>query len=145
MYKIHIHLTILGAKDFKCFMCGSTFTTNGSLSRHMAVHNTEGPYYCVGCQMTFQTAAQARKHAKTHPDVPLGRSCQNLISPFNSCIPVSFARMDLILLFISRRREILICTMCVRACVRACVGACVRAWVRACVRVSRSFLKDYYS
>ena len=31
--------------------------------------------------------------------------------------------------FISRRREILICTMCVRACVRAWVGACVRACV----------------
>ena len=50
--------------------------------------------------------------------------------------------LEIVRIFIiSRRREILICTMCLRACVRACVGACVRE----CVRVSRSFLKDYYS
>ena len=33
----------------------------------------------------------------------------------------------------ARRREIIICTMC------------VRAYVRACVSVSRSFLWNYYS
>ena len=36
-----------------------------------------------------------------------------------------YDQLDLYFLIISRRREILICTMCVRACVGACVSACV--------------------
>uniref|UniRef100_A0A8C5EIT2 C2H2-type domain-containing protein n=1 Tax=Gouania willdenowi TaxID=441366 RepID=A0A8C5EIT2_GOUWI len=47
-------------------MCDTTFTTSGSLRRHMTTHSDVRPYMCPYCQKTFKSSPNCRKHMKTH-------------------------------------------------------------------------------
>lgn len=53
-----------GVKAFKCNVCDSSFTTNGSLNRHMIIHLNTKPFKCSLCEESFRTHLLRRKHMK---------------------------------------------------------------------------------
>ncbi len=57
-----------GVRPFSCKLCNLTFTTNGSLTRHMATHTEDRPFVCPHshCNKTFKTSVSCRKHIKIH-------------------------------------------------------------------------------
>ena len=72
-----------GSKDFQCDICMASFTTNGSLVRHMVVHTTQKSFKCPHCDETFTTSVLARKHIKSH--TVQGTSCsQKLLDHYVS-------------------------------------------------------------
>ena len=58
-----------GVKAFSCSICSASFTTNGSLTRHMATHMSLKPYKCPFCEEGFRTAIHCKKHMKRHQAV----------------------------------------------------------------------------
>lgn len=61
---------VTGVKAFSCSVCNASFTTNGSLTRHMATHMSMKPYKCPFCEQAFRTAVHWKKHMKRHQAVP---------------------------------------------------------------------------
>lgn len=61
---------VTGVKAFSCSVCNASFTTNGSLTRHMATHMSMKPYKCPFCEQGFRTATHWKKHTKRHQAVP---------------------------------------------------------------------------
>ncbi|XP_073754113.1 zinc finger protein 236 isoform X11 [Callorhinus ursinus] len=57
-------------KAFSCSVCNASFTTNGSLTRHMATHMSMKPYKCPFCEQGFRTTVHCKKHMKRHQAVP---------------------------------------------------------------------------
>lgn len=57
-------------KAFSCSVCNASFTTNGSLTRHMATHTSLKPYKCPFCEQGFRTTVHCKKHMKRHQAVP---------------------------------------------------------------------------
>ena len=53
-------------KLFQCGVCEMTFTTAGSVRRHMTVHQEERPYMCPYCEKTFKSNVNCKRHMKTH-------------------------------------------------------------------------------
>ncbi|XP_042369795.1 zinc finger protein 236-like, partial [Plectropomus leopardus] len=49
-------------KPFKCNVCDASFTTNGSLNRHMIIHMKS--FKCSMCDETFRTSLLCKKHMK---------------------------------------------------------------------------------
>uniref|UniRef100_A0A8C8REQ8 Zinc finger protein 236 n=1 Tax=Pelusios castaneus TaxID=367368 RepID=A0A8C8REQ8_9SAUR len=56
-------------KAFSCSICSTAFTTNGSLTRHMATHMSMKPYKCPFCDESFRTTVHCKKHMKKHQTV----------------------------------------------------------------------------
>lgn len=58
----------VNSAKWSCLMqvCGATFTTNGSLKRHMCTHTNARPFMCPYCQKTFKTSVSCKKHMKIH-------------------------------------------------------------------------------
>lgn len=56
----------VGVKAFKCNVCNSSFTTNGSLNRHMVIHLNTKPFRCSVCAECFRTVPLRRKHMKLY-------------------------------------------------------------------------------
>ena len=50
---------------YLCKLCGRALTTNGSLKRHMLVHNDK-PYRCDTCHLECTSLYALRKHSRTH-------------------------------------------------------------------------------
>lgn len=65
---------VTGVKAFSCSVCSASFTTNGSLTRHMATHMSMRPYKCPFCDEGFRTAVHCKKHMKRHQTVPSAAS-----------------------------------------------------------------------
>lgn len=63
-----------GVKAFSCSVCSTAFTTNGSLTRHMATHVSTKPYRCPFCEQGFRTTMHCKKHMKTHQTAASGGS-----------------------------------------------------------------------
>ncbi|RMC15683.1 hypothetical protein DUI87_07885 [Hirundo rustica rustica] len=59
----------VGVKAFSCSICNTSFTTNGSLTRHMATHMSMKPYKCPFCDESFRTTVHCKKHMKKHQAV----------------------------------------------------------------------------
>ncbi|KAH3774552.1 hypothetical protein DPMN_175934 [Dreissena polymorpha] len=57
--------THTGVKEFECNVCHAQFTTNGSLTRHAAIHATK-PFKCPFCLDAFRTASSCKKHMEIH-------------------------------------------------------------------------------
>lgn len=57
-------------KAFSCSVCSAAFTTNGSLTRHMATHTSVKPYKCPFCEQGFRTTVHCKKHMKRHQAAP---------------------------------------------------------------------------
>lgn len=57
-------------KAFSCSVCNASFTTNGSLTRHMATHMGMKPYKCPFCEQGFRTTVHCKKHMKRHQAAP---------------------------------------------------------------------------
>ncbi|KAJ0065922.1 hypothetical protein NL108_000174 [Boleophthalmus pectinirostris] len=57
-------------KPFKCDVCEATFTTNGSLSRHMITHMKS--YKCSICGDSFRTSLMCKKHLKKEHSIETG-------------------------------------------------------------------------
>lgn len=55
-------LSLTGMKPFKCNICDASFTTNGSLNRHMIIHNKS--FKCSMCDESFRTSLLCKKHTK---------------------------------------------------------------------------------
>lgn len=51
-----------GVKPFKCDVCDASFTTNGSLSRHMIIHVKS--FKCSLCDESFRTGLLCKRHMK---------------------------------------------------------------------------------
>lgn len=60
---------VTGVKAFSCSVCNASFTTNGSLTRHMATHMSMKPYKCPFCEQGFRTTVHCKKHMKRHQTV----------------------------------------------------------------------------
>lgn len=56
------HLSLTGVKPFKCNVCDASFTTNGSLNRHMIIHIKS--FKCSMCDESFRTSLLCKKHMK---------------------------------------------------------------------------------
>lgn len=56
-----------GMKPFKCNICHASFTTNGSLNRHMISHMKS--YKCTICDESFRTNLLRKKHMRKEHDV----------------------------------------------------------------------------
>lgn len=54
-------------KPFKCNICDASFTTNGSLNRHMISHIKS--YKCTICEDSFRTSLLRKKHMRKEHDV----------------------------------------------------------------------------
>lgn len=55
-------LSPTGVKPFKCKVCDASFTTNGSLNRHMIIHFKS--VKCSICDESFRTNLLCKKHMK---------------------------------------------------------------------------------
>lgn len=55
-------LSPTGVKPFKCNVCDSSFTTNGSLNRHMIIHIKS--FKCSVCDESFRTSLLCKRHMK---------------------------------------------------------------------------------
>lgn len=67
--KISVFLPVClsaGVKAFKCNVCDSSFTTNGSLNRHLIIHLNTKPFRCTLCEQSFRTHLLRRKHMKLY-------------------------------------------------------------------------------
>ena len=51
---------------YRCYMCDVSFTTKGSLKRHVSVHSEDRPFMCPYCQKTFKRSVYCKKHMKIH-------------------------------------------------------------------------------
>jgi len=51
-----------GGKQFPCTKCSATFTTNGSLQRHMLTHLTE--HQCPLCPESFRSLQLVEQHIR---------------------------------------------------------------------------------
>lgn len=51
-----------GMKPFKCNVCAASFTTNGSLNRHMIIHAKS--FKCSVCDESFRSSLLCKKHMK---------------------------------------------------------------------------------
>lgn len=60
-------LSLTGMKPFKCNICDASFTTNGSLNRHMISHIKS--YKCTICDESFRTSLLRKKHMRKEHDV----------------------------------------------------------------------------
>lgn len=52
----------IGMKPFKCNVCAASFTTNGSLNRHMIIHAKS--FKCSVCDESFRSSLLCKKHMK---------------------------------------------------------------------------------
>ncbi|KAG8504363.1 Zinc finger protein 236, partial [Galemys pyrenaicus] len=59
-----------GVKAFSCSVCSAAFTTNGSLTRHMATHMSTKPYKCPFCEQGFRSTVHCKKHMRRHQAAP---------------------------------------------------------------------------
>ena len=71
----------MGEKPYKCQECGSHFTQNSDLKRHIRLHTGEKPYGCEQCGKLFTQCSDLKRHTRTHTDKNLYK-CQ--ISHLNS-------------------------------------------------------------
>ncbi|KAK7889200.1 hypothetical protein WMY93_024760 [Mugilogobius chulae] len=55
-----------GDKPISCPVCARTFTRNGSLKLHMAMHMHEKPYSCPVCNRGFTQKGNLRSHMAQH-------------------------------------------------------------------------------
>ncbi|KAJ0032874.1 hypothetical protein NQD34_002955 [Periophthalmus magnuspinnatus] len=55
-----------GDKPISCPVCARTFTRNGSLKLHMAMHMHEKPYNCPVCNRGFTQKGNLRSHMAQH-------------------------------------------------------------------------------
>lgn len=65
---------VTGVKAFSCSVCNASFTTNGSLTRHMATHMSLKPYKCPFCEQSFRTTVHCKKHMRRHQAGPSATS-----------------------------------------------------------------------
>eukprot|EP00471_Norrisiella_sphaerica_P000347 CAMPEP_0184485582 /NCGR_PEP_ID=MMETSP0113_2-20130426/7168_1 /TAXON_ID=91329 /ORGANISM="Norrisiella sphaerica, Strain BC52" /LENGTH=583 /DNA_ID=CAMNT_0026867089 /DNA_START=76 /DNA_END=1827 /DNA_ORIENTATION=+ len=55
-----------GKPRLLCHLCGKSFSTAASRSRHMRIHNDERPYECQFCSKRFRQNAHLKKHIRLH-------------------------------------------------------------------------------
>jgi ribosomal protein L31 len=58
-----------GAPNFKCDICGKTFTYSSELIGHKRIHNGERPYKCEVCGKTYPYLSGLNKHVQTQHKV----------------------------------------------------------------------------
>ncbi|KAA0703564.1 Zinc finger protein 236 [Triplophysa tibetana] len=63
-HRLTLALLLAGLKAYKCNICEASFTTNGSLNRHMIIHLNAKPFKCSMCEESFRTVMLRRKHMK---------------------------------------------------------------------------------
>ena len=56
----------IGAKRFKCHVCGKSFTENGNLAKHSRIHTGEKPFKCEVCGKSFTQNGTLKEHCKIH-------------------------------------------------------------------------------
>lgn len=49
-----------------CKICHKSFSTKGSLQRHMLVHQNMAPFCCVSCGSRFKSKFQLKEHERLH-------------------------------------------------------------------------------
>lgn len=56
----------LGARPFKCPVCGKTFTRSTNLNKHARVHSGRRPHSCEHCEKMFSSRGDLVRHAVIH-------------------------------------------------------------------------------
>ncbi|XP_052466272.1 zinc finger protein 454 isoform X1 [Carassius gibelio] len=51
-----------------CKICSKSFSTKGSLRRHMLVHRNMAPFCCVSCGSRFKSKFQLKEHERLHTE-----------------------------------------------------------------------------
>lgn len=51
-----------------CKICYKSFSTKGSLQRHMLVHQNMAPFCCVSCGSRFKSKFQLKEHERLHTE-----------------------------------------------------------------------------
>ncbi|XP_016422086.1 zinc finger and SCAN domain-containing protein 12 [Sinocyclocheilus rhinocerous] len=51
-----------------CKICSKSFSTKGSLQRHMLVHQNMAPFCCVSCGSRFKSKFQLKEHERLHTE-----------------------------------------------------------------------------
>ena len=52
--------------NYKCQICGHTFSQKGNLCTHMRIHEDERPFPCQDCGYAARQLVQLKRHAKHH-------------------------------------------------------------------------------
>ena len=66
VYKIYIE-NLFKLRQYQCGVCGMSFTTPGSVRRHMATHQVRITLgVCGMCGMFFTTPGSVQRHRATH-------------------------------------------------------------------------------
>lgn len=81
-----IFFSLTGVKPFKCNVCDTTFTTNGSLSRHMITHIKS--YKCSICGYSFRTSLLCKKHLKKEHAIDESGKATMLYLEYNTILYV---------------------------------------------------------
>jgi len=70
MKRRHVAQVHEGQKPYKCEQsdCGRTFTSKGSLERHILDHTGEMPFLCPDCPKKFKTTSELKSHSVRHMD-----------------------------------------------------------------------------